>query len=100
MSRLSILLLFVAAGVAVLARPHSSSAAPEHRVIAERPGAHIVGRWDLTVHERNWEAPSWLEVDTSGRDALVGRFVGEFGSARPISSVDISGDSIHFAIPH
>src|SRR5699024_5995719 len=45
-------------------------------------------------------APSWLEVESSGRDALVGRFVGIVGSARPISSIVVRADSFHFAIPH
>jgi hypothetical protein len=84
MSRFAISLLTLTAATALLARP----------------GANIVGRWDITVHEQRGPAPSWLEVDTSGRDALVGRFVGIFGSARPITSIDIAGDSIHFAIPH
>jgi len=34
-----------------------------------------------------------------GRDALVGRFVGIVGSARPISTIVANGDSLSFSIP-
>lgn len=58
------------------------------------------GRWDIVVRTSSASAPSWLEVEHSGRDALVGRFVGIVGSARPISRIETRGDSFHFAIPH
>lgn len=45
-------------------------------------------------------APSWLEIEPSGRDALVGRFVGVVGSARPVASLGANGDSFSFTIPH
>jgi hypothetical protein len=59
----------------------------------------IVGRWDLTVTTENGEVPSWLEVKLSGFKTYVGHFVGESGSARPISKIQVSGDKISFAIP-
>ena len=58
------------------------------------------GRWDIVIRTATGSAPSWLEVEHSGRDALVGRFVGIVGSARPISRIETRGDSFHFAIPH
>ena len=58
------------------------------------------GRWDIVVRTPRGNAPSWLEVESSGRDALVGRFVGIVGSARPISRIETRADSFHFAIPH
>lgn len=58
------------------------------------------GRWDIVIRTAHGSAPSWLEVESSGRDALVGRFVGIVGSARPISRIETRGDSFHFAIPH
>jgi hypothetical protein len=64
------------------------------------PDERIVGRWDITITTPSGNAPSWLEVELSGRDALVGRFVGIVGSARPISQILMSGDSLHFTIPH
>jgi hypothetical protein len=43
--------------------------------------------------------PSWLEIRRSGNSALIGQFVGQAGSARPISRIDSSPDSVHFSIP-
>ena len=59
----------------------------------------IIGRWDITIHMPNKEAPSWLEVQRSGLRTLVGHFVGEGGSARPISKVNFSEGKISFSIP-
>ena len=60
----------------------------------------LVGRWDLTVQKPGGNVPSWLELRSSGRIALVGRFVGEVGSARPVARVDLGRDAhIRFAIP-
>jgi len=61
--------------------------------------APIIGRWDLTVQGPKGAYPSWFEVTLSGTRTLVGRFVGAGGSARPISRVDFSNGSVHFAIP-
>ena len=75
----------------------------------DRPGAPLahapadqplLGRWDITIRMPDGERPSWLELSSSGRDATVGQFVGVVGSARPISRVLVTGDSLHFAIPH
>jgi len=77
--------------------PHSSairSSAP--RTVADEP---LLGRWDITVRTLDDERPSWLEVLHSGRGVFVGRFVGIVGSARPISRIMVTGDSLHFAIP-
>jgi hypothetical protein len=59
----------------------------------------IVGRWDLTVTGLGFPACSWLEVQPSGDRTLVGRFVGWWGSARPISRVEFAGNLMRFAIP-
>lgn len=60
----------------------------------------LVGRWDITITTPTGTAPSWLEIDSSGRDALVGRIVGIVGSVRPISEIIAEGDSLRFAVPH
>src|SRR5205814_4605170 len=60
----------------------------------------LVGRWDITITTPTGTAPSWIEIDTSGRDALVGSIVGIVGSARPISEIITEGDSLRFAVPH
>jgi hypothetical protein len=59
----------------------------------------VVGRWDLTVQGPKGTFPSWLEVRRSGRRTLVGAYVGQFGSARPISRVDFRDGRLHFAVP-
>lgn len=45
------------------------------------------------------ELPSWLEIKLSGFSTLVGRFVYESGSARPIAEVKLNGRNFSFAIP-
>jgi len=59
----------------------------------------IIGRWDLTVQMDNQSVPSWLEVKLSGIKTLVGYFVAESGSARPISKVNVNDGKITFSIP-
>jgi hypothetical protein len=60
----------------------------------------IIGHWDLTVDMgNNQTVPSWLEVKLSGFKTLVGYFVSEAGSARPISKVIVEGPKATFNIP-
>jgi hypothetical protein len=60
----------------------------------------IIGHWDLTVEmENNQTAPSWLDVKLSGIKTLVGYFVSDAGSARPISKVNVDGQKVTFSIP-
>jgi hypothetical protein len=66
---------------------------------AEQGKAPLVGRWDITVHGTQGDYPSWLEVRRSGRTTLVGRFVGQFGSARPISRVTFVDGRFQFSVP-
>jgi hypothetical protein len=63
------------------------------------PPPPIIGRWDIVVHDPKGEYPSWLEVSPSGYKTLVGRFVGHFGSARPISEVTYRKGQVRFALP-
>ena len=65
----------------------------------QAPPPPLVGRWDLVVADPTGPYPSWLEVTPSGFKALVGRFVGRFGSARPIGSVTYNNGAFSFAIP-
>ena len=92
MWRLSALLLVLA--TAITPDGHSS---PSAKSLA---ADSLNGRWDIVIRTARGSAPSWLEVESSGRDALVGRFVGIVGSARPVSRIETRGDSFHFAIPH
>jgi hypothetical protein len=59
----------------------------------------VIGRWDITIEKPEGTVPSWLEIRPSGRAMLVGRVVGEVGSARPIARIDLSDRTIRFAVP-
>src|SRR4029453_18062274 len=59
-----------------------------------------IGRWDLTFQRDNGATSSgWLDGQHSGPRALVGRFVGLSGSARPIAEVQVTGNELRFTIP-
>jgi hypothetical protein len=58
----------------------------------------LVGAWDITVRTPRGDAYSWLEVESSGAN-LVGRFVGQVGSARPISKVEFAQGTVRFTMP-
>ncbi|MDR8392126.1 DUF1080 domain-containing protein [Aliifodinibius sp. S!AR15-10] len=62
-------------------------------------GAEAAGKWDITLQTPNGELPSWLEIETSGNQALIGQFVGPAGSARPISEINFSNGTYSFTIP-
>jgi hypothetical protein len=59
----------------------------------------VVGRWGLNVQTPGVDQPAWLEITRSGMGTLVGQFVGWHGSTRPISRVDVDGNTLSFAIP-
>lgn len=59
----------------------------------------IVGRWDLTVQGVDGEHPAWFEVRQSGFRTLVGSYVGQFGSSRPIANIELNKDSFRFVVP-
>ena len=59
----------------------------------------LLGRWDITVEGKAGDYPSWLEVRKSGYKTLVGSFVGQFGSARPVSEIRFDGKEMRFQIP-
>jgi 3-keto-disaccharide hydrolase len=61
----------------------------------------LLGRWDLTVHDGDNTYPSWIEVKLSGRNTLVGSYVGQFGSARPVANIEFDKTSghFHFVVP-
>ena len=62
--------------------------------------APVEGRWDLTVNMGGDRiAASWLEVRHSGVNCLTGRFVGDGGSARPISLLIFKEGKLSFHIP-
>lgn len=59
----------------------------------------LIGRWDLTVDKDGKDVPSWLEVKLSGFDVLVGAFVADAGSSRPISHISLQDGVFSFQIP-
>ncbi|TAF49353.1 MAG: DUF1080 domain-containing protein, partial [Sphingobacteriia bacterium] len=67
--------------------------------LAQTNANDIIGRWDLTVTMGERIVPSWLEVKLSGMKTLVGYFVAEGGSARPISHITFQNGKLHFSIP-
>jgi len=66
---------------------------------AQQQSVPIVGRWNLRVLNPRDVFTMWLEVERSGYRALVGRFVGLIGGARPISSVEWTDGVARFTIP-
>ena len=67
---------------------------------AQQPVAPpLTGRWDIAVTTPGGAYPSWLEVGWSGNRTLVGRFVGQFGSARPVSRIEFARDTLRFSVP-
>ena len=64
---------------------------------AQKP-APIIGRWDLTVQGTDAPYSSWLEV-TDSEGKLQGRFVGRFGSARPIKQIEFNNGNLKFSLP-
>jgi 3-keto-disaccharide hydrolase len=89
------LLLAVWAGSVV-----SGTAADNDPFVLHEPPP-ITGRWDLQVRDGSQVYPSWLEVRLSGYRTLVGAYVGQFGSVRPIGEIKLdsgSGD-FRFVVP-
>ncbi len=72
--------------------------ATNHAAAQVKDSRPIIGRWDLTV-QMDRVAPSWLEVKLSGLKTLVGYFVAEGGSARPIAEVKYDNGKVSFSIP-
>ena len=59
----------------------------------------LVGRWDITVDKAGKKVPSWLEVKISGYNTLVGYFVSDSGSSRPVSHIVLKDGKFSFVIP-
>jgi hypothetical protein len=89
---------FIALVLVALTSGAATSPSVQQRASSARD-VRLIGRWDITVTTPTGNAPSWLEIDSSGREALVGRIVGVVGSTRPISEIIVEGGSFHFAVP-
>jgi hypothetical protein len=77
----------------------SAAALGAGRAGAQAVPAPIIGRWDMIVQQPRDSFPSWFEVRLSGNRTLVGQFVGEVGSARPVARIDFANGNIHFTVP-
>lgn len=71
---------------------------PATQVIPEEAKG-LIGRWDITVDKEGKEAPSWLEIKLSGFNVLVGQFVADAGSSRPVSQIKVDQGKFSFEIP-
>lgn len=78
--------------------PSRSAEADQDPFSMHTPAA-LIGRWDVTVEGPDGAYPSWFEVHQSGYRTLVGAYVGQFGSARPIGNVRFDGEHLRFAVP-
>ena len=88
--------------IALIVAALTTGAAASHSARPDASTARdvlFIGRWDITITTPTGSAPSWLEIDSSGREALVGRITGIVGSARPITEIITAGDSLRFAVP-
>jgi hypothetical protein len=82
------------------AATHFVGTPPAHGDTSGRTGPPaVIGRWDLTVHTPQGNYPSWVEIRRSGYTTLVGRFVGRFGSARPVGKVEYTDGRLHWTVP-
>ncbi len=68
-------------------------------VAQTKPAADPKGRWDITLYADGREIPSWLEIYHSGHKRLIGYFVGQSGSARPVSIIHYDEGVLRFSIP-
>src|SRR5664279_5660536 len=59
----------------------------------------LEGRYDLILYNSGKSYPAWLEVHHSGTRTLVGQYVGQGGSARPISVIHFADNKLSFSIP-
>jgi hypothetical protein len=65
---------------------------------AEPAAPSVAGRWDVTVGAPGASYPSWFEI-TESEGKLAGRFVGRFGSARPIHHLEFADGRLAFSLP-
>ncbi|KGE13747.1 3-keto-disaccharide hydrolase [Sphingobacterium deserti] len=59
----------------------------------------LLGRWDLTVDKEGKQVPSWIEIKLSGFNTLVGYYVGDSGSSRPVSHITLENGKFSFTVP-
>lgn len=75
------------------------AATSKANAVVDGASPEIEGRWDIVVTDNDKTYPSWLEIRKSGNSSLVGSFVGQFGSARPVSKIEMIDGEYRFVIP-
>lgn len=85
--------------LALVAAAHLHTAAATTPLPAVQSQAPLIGRWDLVVDVPGRHRAAWLEVRHSGRSMLVGAFVNQVGSARPVARIDYKDGSFSFKLP-
>ena len=85
--------------LALIAAVHLHAAAATTPLPAVQSQAPLIGRWDLVVDVPGRHKAAWLEVRHSGRSMLVGAFVNQVGSARPVARIDYKDGSFSFKLP-
>lgn len=68
-------------------------------IAAAQGGNPVAGRWDLVVQGTDAPYTSWLEVTSDAAGRLNGRFVGRFGSVRPIKELSFDQGTLNFQLP-
>ena len=86
MTRFATLILVAALGAPLVAN-------------AQSPDLSVVGRWDVVVRRDGRDTPAWFEIRKSGNGTLVGEYVGQVGSARPVSRFTFASGELRFAVP-
>ena len=72
---------------------------PAQSFIKAQKAEAITGRWDLVVQGSDGPYTSWIEVTKGSDGKLAGRFVGRFGSARPIKQIEFKDGALNFSLP-
>ena len=73
---------------------------PADSSLQEKPPGRdsILGRWDVTVETSQGSYPCWCEIQQTDGE-LEGSFVGQVGSARPMTSVSYRERRLSFQLP-
>lgn len=67
-------------------------------IIAQENAKSIEGRWNLTIHEKDNNYASWLEIKPWS-SFMVGSFLHIGGYPRPISKIDVNDNFFSFSLP-
>ena len=59
----------------------------------------VAGWWDMVIYRDEKTLPSWLEIEKSGVNRLIGSYVGPSGSARPVGKIIYTDGAISFSLP-